>query len=511
MTILSTNFRRFIWIALIAIVLIRLFTLGVYPLQDTTEARYADIARIMLETQDWITPQFNYGVPFWGKPPLATWLSAASFKIFGISEFAARLPSLVLSIFMLALVYQFTRWQRSTGIALLSIYILASSAMFFIAAGAVIMDTALVAGCTLSMLAFWKALHGSRRIWGYLFFIGISLGLLAKGPLILVLISVPLGFWVLYQGNIRKVWQNIPWISGGLLMLLLTLPWYIMAEIKTPGFLDYFLLGEHWRRFTETGWHGDLYGTAHAKARGTIWLYSIAAFLPWSLILPFMLWRKASRVKTVITNNLSWISYLLAWALTPIVFFSFAGNILATYALPAMIPLSILAAEVLLCSDENSLKNADQGHNIHLDTRNENKPLIKEIKSLIGIGFLIPISLLLIILLESTGYIEYKSQDKLLEKVNQLNKDSQLAHQGQLIYMQNRPFSARYYSQGKALEVKTWQQATAYIEDKSQDYYAVRNNRLLDIPKNIISKLQLIDEFYSYTLFKDTVKVKNYP
>ncbi len=65
------------------------------PLNDVSEARYAEIARKMLETGNWVTPQHDYGVPFWAKPPLSTWLSAFSMKLFGVNEFAARLPGLL--------------------------------------------------------------------------------------------------------------------------------------------------------------------------------------------------------------------------------------------------------------------------------------------------------------------------------------------------------------------------------------------------------------------------------
>ena len=69
-------------------ILIRLVSLGLYPLMDTTEGRYGEIARKMAEMNDWITPWFDTGVPFWGKPPLSFWLSAYGFKLFGINEFA---------------------------------------------------------------------------------------------------------------------------------------------------------------------------------------------------------------------------------------------------------------------------------------------------------------------------------------------------------------------------------------------------------------------------------------
>lgn len=83
--------RRLISVIIYLTIFIRVLTLGLYAVADRTEARYAEIGRKMAETGDWITPQIDYGVPFWGKPPLSTWLTAASFKVFSVNEFAARL------------------------------------------------------------------------------------------------------------------------------------------------------------------------------------------------------------------------------------------------------------------------------------------------------------------------------------------------------------------------------------------------------------------------------------
>ena len=88
---------------LLALFTVRLMSLGLYPYFDTTEARYGEIARLMFETQNWVTPQFDYNIPFWGKPPLHTWMSAASFSIFGISEFTARLPHFIAGLLVLFL------------------------------------------------------------------------------------------------------------------------------------------------------------------------------------------------------------------------------------------------------------------------------------------------------------------------------------------------------------------------------------------------------------------------
>ena len=95
-----------LWALAIAAV-VRLASLALYPLSDTTESRYAEVARKMLELGDWVTPWYDYGIPFWAKPPASMWLTAASFSVFGINEFAARLPHLCDVPGILA-----ARWRR---------------------------------------------------------------------------------------------------------------------------------------------------------------------------------------------------------------------------------------------------------------------------------------------------------------------------------------------------------------------------------------------------------------
>ena len=104
---------RMVVFALIALLLLlRLVAMALMPLMDTTEARYADIGRRMAALQDWITPWYDDGVPFWGKPPLAFWLTAASFRLLGVSEFAARLPHLLCTATTVVLVWSL----RAAGI-----------------------------------------------------------------------------------------------------------------------------------------------------------------------------------------------------------------------------------------------------------------------------------------------------------------------------------------------------------------------------------------------------------
>ena len=144
------------WLIVIAI-FIRLATLGLYPVNDTTEARYAEIARKMVELNDWITPWFDYGVPFWGKPPLSTWLTAGSFHLFGINEFAARLPYFLTALFISWLMWGWLK-QRSVREATLAIALLWATPLFYVSSGAVMMDMTLTAGIVLAMRGFWLGL-----------------------------------------------------------------------------------------------------------------------------------------------------------------------------------------------------------------------------------------------------------------------------------------------------------------------------------------------------------------
>jgi len=80
---LSAKLRRNLWYILLLLLSTRLISLALLPITDSTEARYGEIARKMLETGNWVTLQYDYGVPFWAKPPLSTWLSAVSMGVFG--------------------------------------------------------------------------------------------------------------------------------------------------------------------------------------------------------------------------------------------------------------------------------------------------------------------------------------------------------------------------------------------------------------------------------------------
>ncbi|MBB6520074.1 ArnT family glycosyltransferase [Pseudoteredinibacter isoporae] len=339
---LSRNTTAKLYGLLMAILLIRLALLAVYPLLDTSEARYAEMARKMVELNDWVTPMFDYEVPFWGKPPLSFWAQALSIKIFGPNEFAVRLPSLLYLLACCSLLIRWGREEHSLELGLLAAIVLASSSLGFVAFGAVLTDPALCFSLLLAVYGFWRVIHYSDQFWAYMGFVGLAFGMLAKGPIALVLFGAPAFFWLL----LHRQWYalfNIPWLGGLALFFILSAPWYVIAEWKTPGFWDYFFIGEHWRRFLVPGWAGDLYGNAHLHPRAYIWIYAFAATLPWCLLPVF---KRRSRWKSLIKEPLFQYSGIIVVCL--LVFFSFSRNILWTYVLPVLPLLALMLAWMLL-------------------------------------------------------------------------------------------------------------------------------------------------------------------
>lgn len=335
--------RLVLWGVLGLALCLRILGMFWLPFVDTTEARYAEIARIMVETGDWITPQFDYGVPFWGKPPLHTWLSALGMKLFGVNGFGGRIFILISALGILALIHGFVARHKGRDQALVATAVLATSAMFFGASAFVMTDIPMVLGTVLTMVGFYNAMTGDpdARRWGQAAFVGLAIGMLAKGPLVLVITGLALLPWLALGGRWRRL-DVLPWKSGLLILTVLTLPWYIAAEIKTPGFLRYFLIGEHIERFLVSDWQGDLYGSGHARPKGMIWVYLIGTFLPWSLF-ALGLFPRANVIKAGLRQDRDGFhSYLLFWCIAPAILFTPAANILSAYALPAMPPLAIL-------------------------------------------------------------------------------------------------------------------------------------------------------------------------
>ncbi|MFY1842474.1 ArnT family glycosyltransferase [Achromobacter xylosoxidans] len=408
------------------ILALRLLAMTLMPLADTSEPRYAEIARLMAASGDWITPWFEPGVPFWGKPPLAFWAPALSIRLLGLSELAVRLPSWLAMLGVLALVHACGRRLHGEQAARWATLLFATMLLPFASAGAVLTDAFLALGITLSMVSFLLAPREPRPWWRYGFFAGLTIGLLSKGPLAVVLTAAAIVPWMLWHRNGRAQLQALPWASGIALTLMLALPWYIAAELKTPGFLRYFIIGEHFLRFVDPGWQGDRYGSAHQRPYGAIWLDWLLATLPWGLVwLGLLLWPRRQaplrqRVPTALRDPAT--TYLLAWALATPAFFTLSGNILWTYVLPALPPVALA-----LGNQASQWRAARPGRLL-----------------LAGMA-LAPSAALALALLAWARPVHYKTEKQLVQQAEAAMREGD-----RLYFVDSRPFSARYYSRDTA-------------------------------------------------------------
>lgn len=340
---------KYLTILFWSVIFSRFIPMVFLPLADTTEARYANVALLMAKLNDWITPYFDYGVPFWGKPPLSFWFQALFYDLFGINDFTPRFPSFIITLATAWLIYKLTVTLYDKFTAMLAITIYASMLLVFALSGAVLTDTYLAFTTTLSLVSFIMVLYGYKKYWDYLFFVGVGLGILTKGPLALVIVGGIITLWTLFSFRRRmQIIGKFPLFSGTLLMLFISIPWYILAEIKTPGFLHYFILGENFGRFLDTGWDGDKYGNAHVHDYGTIWLMWFGASFPWSISLVYLFFKGLKKkfdlrvISKIFHSDI--YSFYITWALFIMLFFTIARNILWTYILPSLPAFAILLA-----------------------------------------------------------------------------------------------------------------------------------------------------------------------
>lgn len=321
---------------LVLLVLIRGFFNAVIPLMDKTEARYGEIARLMSETGEWIVPQIDYGIPFWAKPPLSTWLSALSISAFGTQEFFVRLPYFLIGLLLVLLLGRY-RSHKKMSFYLPGV-ILFSLPEFYLHAGVVSTDTLLCFSVALVMLSFWEGIQKkSALLWRYLLFAAMGLGLLAKGPIVGILTVPPILLWCALSDFRWKQLLNFPLFFGALISLGIALPWYLWAESRSPGFLDYFIVGEHFKRYFDSNWSGDKYGFPKQQPLGMVWLFLIGATLPWFGSFVGKLkkhWRSIRKDP--------WALYLILWFLWTPIFFSSSKSLIHPYTLPVMIPFALL-------------------------------------------------------------------------------------------------------------------------------------------------------------------------
>jgi len=331
---------------------------------------------------------------------------------------------------------------------------------------------------SLSLVSFLMVINGHAKYWNYLFFVGVGLGILTKGPLALVVVGGIIALWILfsYKKRITSL-SKFPWISGIALMLIIAVPWYIAAEIKTPGFLYYFIIGENLGRFLDTGWHGDKYGYVHKNPHGAIWIMWIIATLPWGLsaiVLSFKnIADKINRLALLQELKKGNISFYVVWMLFLMLFFTFAGNVIWTYVLPSLPGFAIVLALFLNRKDNKYL--SDYGKFIKIN------------------GLLAPILSILALFYILYNPSTVKTEKFLIAKYKSVSKGNE-----PIYFVRKKSFSSTYYM-NKKLDLTTLKDFNKIEKSSTTRYFAVVNkNDLSQINENLLKKIYASKKYILY-------------
>ena len=310
--------------------------LGRLPLLEPDEGRNAEVGREMLASGDWITPHFN-GLAYLDKPAVFFWMVAASFKTLGVSEAAARLPSALMGMATVLLVWFLARRMFGNSAEVRAGLIFAACPLALVLAREVIFDMTLTFLVTVAMVAFWLGEESDfRQPWfDALMFAAMGLAVITKG---FVGILIPMISILIYLAVRRQwsEWRRLRWGWGLLVFLAAALPWFIAVSLRNPDFPRYAFWNESLKRFTTT--------TATHRGGGIFYYLPVflGGFFPWSLFLLLAGWHRLRRWRELNQEAGRPILFLLSWAAWVFVFFSASHSKLPTYFLPAIVPLCIL-------------------------------------------------------------------------------------------------------------------------------------------------------------------------
>jgi 4-amino-4-deoxy-L-arabinose transferase-like glycosyltransferase len=351
------RFRYELIVVLVAAIVFFGCAISPPSLMDDVDAVQAQIARNMLDSGDWVTARLD-GVAYLEKSPLKYWSMAVSYMIFGVHDWAARIPMALSAIVLCWLTARIGWWAFGGRAGLYAGLALATCVGLFLFTRILLPDVSLTLTITLAMWALVRALEEDEphpRRWAWIMAASIAIGLLLKG---LIAAVFPIGAGLLYllltrQLFLRRTWERLRPFSGTLIILLIAAPWHVLATIRNPpyfyfsmrsvpgeyhGFFWFYFINEHVLRFLNLRYPRD-YNTV---PRVYFWLFHLLWLFPWSAYLgaAFRLdYRPIDRAGRMRLLALCWTGFLL-------VFFTFSST-QEYYSMPCYPALALLIGGAL--------------------------------------------------------------------------------------------------------------------------------------------------------------------
>lgn len=335
----SSGFSQWLLLGLLLVFTLVWFSnLEYRKLANPDEGRYAEIPREMVLSGDWVTPRLN-DLKYFEKPPLQYWATAAAFRVFGESHWAARWWPATASFGCVLLMFWAGRRLFGEEIGLAAAAALGGCTGFVVNAHVNTLDAGLAAFLTVALLGFLLAQrHGAtpaeNRNWMLVVWAAMALGVLSKGLIGVVLPGAVLVIYLLIECDWRLL-TRLHFGKGLALSLLIAVPWFVAVSLANDEFARFFFIHEHFARFLTKVHH-----------REGVWWYFIPILLfgamPW---LPFIAvqlrdgWRREGEPGTLQSRRL-----LLIWAAFIFLFFSVSGSKLPSYILPVFPALALFAA-----------------------------------------------------------------------------------------------------------------------------------------------------------------------
>ncbi len=327
---------------LLLVVAVRLVLAAATPVFDTSEARYAAMSANMARTGDFLVPRFTYKgeyQSFDGKPPLLFQAGGVACKVFGVNEFAVRLPVLLATGFLFVLLFRvmlvLTDGDRHAS--LLAVAMTATSTAYAALVGFCMTDGLLVACVAGALLAHAALVKSGNRNWSLAVFALLGFGMIVKGPVALVEFGLP----VFLDCAVNRRWAVLTryrWFWGLGLFALIAAPWFVLMARQNPDFLWYFFVNENLLRFLVHE-YGDKYGAGRETFRGMALVWLLVVTLPWSLELLPRLSLRTTTVRELLRRTDS-PSAVLGWGVVGITgFWCLTSRVPMAYLMPT-VPLA---------------------------------------------------------------------------------------------------------------------------------------------------------------------------